>query len=265
MTFKIIEPINIGDGDIVSCTIAEDDAPPWFNDATYTQGQDVVYSHRVWKSTADGNLGNTPSASSTWWSDQGATMQWRAFDSQLTPRVNSQLDITYVISPSSGIDAVGICYANASEVTVSTADGYSRTISTDTFKRTLIFDDIPRTTSNVTITLTVRIGYARVGEIVLGNAYDLGICRNVRFELVESQDDFVKFVQRFTYTVVVDKSDVEDARNRLFDLQESYAVFTGAPDNPEFGSTIFAKMSDHAFQVTPSPKVIADIEVDSAP
>jgi len=77
---SITPPITITEAMLVSSNVAEDDYPAYAPATTYTVGVRCIYAHFVYE-CAQACTGQTPSASSAYWTKVGPTNRWRCFDS----------------------------------------------------------------------------------------------------------------------------------------------------------------------------------------
>ena len=184
---KIIPPITITDAQLVSSTVAEDDAPAYAAGTTYALGDTVMSSHRVYESAQSGNVGR-PLLDPVWWIDLGPTKRWAPFDAAIGTYCTGASPIEIVLAPGQNTNAVVLLdLAGVDTVRVRSAVGgttvYDKTIDLrasrivanwyDYFFAPLdvatqaIFDGIPTSASNqITVTcdgLAPSIGVLAVG------------------------------------------------------------------------------------------------------
>lgn len=199
MSCRVTTPMTITDAMLLSSSVAEDDAPVWSAGTTYTDGDRVIYNHRVYVSTADSNTGNTPDAVSgdiPWWIDEGPTNRWACLDLETSTKTTSSGSLTMQFRPGRfGTLALIDMQATSVEVHIeSPVDGvlYDETILIrDTSAipnwygyfydpirkpKELVIDDlIPIGDAVVTLTIHNTAGNVSVGTVVFGFTYELGL------------------------------------------------------------------------------------------
>jgi len=200
---KVIKPIPMTDGQLISSNVAEDDYAEWDVSTTYAADDFVISTttHRVYKSVQGSNLGNDPTTDDgTWWTDWTATNRWKAFDQVIADQVSNSGTIQYVIQPANRVTGLAFLNLEAAEVTVTVTDDASpaNTVYDETFSLVddsaiidwltlftvdlsgeltdtlLVTDFLAFPTYEITITIGDGIGTARVGEVVFGAVTKLG-------------------------------------------------------------------------------------------
>lgn len=107
----VVRPIEVTPAMLVSSSVPETDHPEWAAGTTYATGQRVIVlaTHKVYQSTADGNVGNDPTAPvSIKWVEVGSTNRWKAFDKSVSTQVKQATSISYRIKPGSAITSVNL-------------------------------------------------------------------------------------------------------------------------------------------------------------
>lgn len=104
---KIIPPITIADAQLVSSTVAEDDAPAYAAGATYALGDKAVSSHRVYESAQAANTGHSV-LDPTWWIDLGPTKRWAPFDAAVGTYCTGASPVEIVLAPGQNTNAVAL-------------------------------------------------------------------------------------------------------------------------------------------------------------
>ncbi|MBS1143361.1 MAG: Carbohydrate binding protein [Proteobacteria bacterium] len=130
---KLIQPIPIGDAQLVSSSIPETDFGAWDVVATYAGGQHVVRGHRIWLASQGANIGKDPlTAGVSWWVDQGPTNRFGMFDGSVSTVSTADLSLTVVLAPGR-IDSLALLNVDAAEVVVTQRVGseitYQKTVS----------------------------------------------------------------------------------------------------------------------------------------
>lgn len=224
---KIIRPITVTDARLVSSTVAEPatvtnpDPAAWASGTTYAIDNEVhrTTTHRRYRSRVGSNLGNTPETSPTQWLDIGPTNRWAMFDTSVESQTTKLDSIVVEISPGSRVDSVALLNLDAQTVQVE-ATGYDQTVNlvyrnivdwTGYFfeefltKSDVVFDDLPISTNNITITITQTTGQvAGVGVCVVGLSREIG---DARYGMsLGIQDYSAKSTDAFGNTTVVQRS-----------------------------------------------------------
>lgn len=107
----VVRPLEVTPSMLVSSSVPETDHPEWAAGTTYATGQRVIVlaTHKVYQSTADGNVGNDPTAPvSIKWVEVGSTNRWKAFDKSVSTQVKQATSISYRIKPGSAITSVNL-------------------------------------------------------------------------------------------------------------------------------------------------------------
>lgn len=281
---KLIKPMAVDDTALLASNVAEDDYPVWDNATSYAAEDMVIVigtTHRVYKSVQAANAGNDPTTDSgIWWVDVSATNRWKAFDERIADRVENANSITYSILTSSlvrgmaffGLEAVTVrveVYNSADPVvkifdqTINVAgselvaDWYEYYFEDFTLSTEALVLDFPAYAGyQIDITIDNGTGTARVGQIVMGNTYELGVTTdgtNVGFQdfSIKEQDDFgyPNLVQRGSSDEVefqfsAPTTGVQRIKKILNDIRATPIVFFADSDTEQFGTTIFGFYTD---------------------
>ena len=122
----IIKPYTVIDSALISSNIAETDYAAWSVGTTYALAQRVIViganSHKVYESLQAGNIGHTPSTSSTWWLDCGATNRWDMFDQSVQSQSSNATTINVTLRPTQRIDSVALLNIAAYTVQIKMTD-----------------------------------------------------------------------------------------------------------------------------------------------
>lgn len=77
---------------------------------------------RRWRSRQDGNTGNAPESSPTWWADAGPVNRLAMFDQSLGTVTSAADEIVVTLAPTGYVDSVSLMDVDAQSVTVGVAD-----------------------------------------------------------------------------------------------------------------------------------------------
>jgi len=196
---QIIPPVDVSDFNLTSSNIPENDAQVWANNATYGAGETVLYLHNVYESLEAANTGNLPDQSSDKWLLLGASNRYKAFDRRISDPAVKADKISYTISHSGlAINSVSAFGLEAASITIEINDPidglvYSNTVDLidnsaviDWFTyffapiglktlEVVLTDLPPYGTASTTVTVSNPGLDAKVGQIALGQAIELGI------------------------------------------------------------------------------------------
>lgn len=192
---KLLRPITMTDGMLVSSTVAEDDYAAWSDATTYAVGDRCIVGHKVWESLQAGNLNHDPTTDASdppYWLEVSSTNRWRMFDQTVNSATTAADSIVVELQPGA-INAVGLIELLGSTVTVELLDGstvvYSETKDIDQtpvadwyayffepyqWATAVLFEDVPSyLTGTVRITIS-GTGTVECGGVVVGQIYSVG-------------------------------------------------------------------------------------------
>lgn len=202
---RVLIPFKVGDSNLISSSIPENDFAQWSSTTTYAVGDKVISTttHRIYEALQiSTNVDPTTDTSSPpYWLNIGATNRWRAFDQKISDPVtvpDGTTTIQYTLGAfglaSNSLTLFGLKGREASLVVTDSVAGqvYSRTISLidntlvdDWFtyffeparvKSEAIFEGIPPYANAqyvITVTDTTSVE-PELGQIVAGQEYTLG-------------------------------------------------------------------------------------------
>jgi hypothetical protein len=171
-TLWLLQPETITDAVLTSSSVAEADHAEWSAGTVYPMGARVIKAatHRIYESTAAGNVGADPAGSSGKWLDVGPTNRWAMFD-QALGTVTSAAGSIIVSLDVDAVSAVALLDVVAATVRVEAA-GYDRTIAVG--EGAVTFLDLPAGTSAILVTVT-GAGTVSVGTLLAGPLVALGV------------------------------------------------------------------------------------------
>lgn len=201
-TAYMIEPVQITDAMVVSCTVPDvsNDEVAWVAEEVYAIGEIVARptAHKRYKRLSDGASTAPPESDSANWLDIGPTNRWGQFDRKIGTKTSTSANsLTTVLSNLGSIE--GLClmdvFGQQVEVTMcETVGGQvvlpTRVIDLDASvvesvydwmygeyiqRETVVMIDLPGQYPSAEITVTVRgsSGVA-VGVLAIGRVYGLG-------------------------------------------------------------------------------------------
>lgn len=292
----VIKPQTINDS-VLTSTIPEPDAArgevEW-SAGTYSLGDQVIKSstHKVYEVVADPNTDDDPEVgvnkTPATWVAVGATNRYKMFDNTIgyASLADSPLELEFDFnSVMSSIAAFNISDVESINVkSIDPVDGvvYDRDIEMrdnsdiegwhDYFFAPIevvtrfIINDLP-TYPNATIKVTMTGVNISVGEMVLGNAIDLGVTeygtgwQGLDFSIKERDQFGVFSVTRgrtadlLDYDVTLDKSKFSFVKNTLKSLSSVAAVWIGDSDDENDGTAVFGYYRDAQINIS-SPSII---------
>lgn len=197
---RIIKPLDMTEGKLLSSSVPENDRPAWVSTTDYAVGAEVTRGHRIWEALI-ANKGVDPltqSVVSPTWLDTGATNRWRMFDDKVGSVTEAQQSITVTIRPGEVVNSLGMFNLLARSVTVGMVDPidgsvYSRKVEMvntgvedwydyflTPFERStdFVITEVPSYgTADLQITIENPGAQVLVGHIALGTLFDLGVAQ----------------------------------------------------------------------------------------
>lgn len=197
---KIIRPVDITDGVLVSSNVPEDDYPEW-SAGTLNKGDRriIAAEHKIYEVVAetttdsplDGIVADPPT-----WIEIGYTNRWLMFDDKVGTRTKYPEEIVVELLSGSVINALSLFELAGDSVTVTMTDPvegevYSKTVMltdnsmiTDWYayffspierRSDLVLFDLPvYGAATLTITINAPDGTAEAGMVVIGNQLEIG-------------------------------------------------------------------------------------------
>lgn len=170
----LLQPVEITAGLLSASNVPENDHPIWSPTTSYAAGARVIRldTHRIYESSANNNLGNSPPTSPDRWIDQGPTNRWAMFDQTLGTITHGPSSIIVTVDPGP-VDALALLDVTGAAVRVQTA-GYDRTLSVN--DGPITFLDLPGTGDGLIVTISGDgTDGASVGTMLVGRMAALGI------------------------------------------------------------------------------------------
>jgi hypothetical protein len=258
---KIITPVTITDGMLVSSSLPETDHAAWNPSTSYAVADRVVLAstHSIYQRTVAGVSATPPSLDSANWARVGPTNRWAMFDRATGTLSSGTGSITATIAPGM-VRGVALLDVTGNSVTVTVTNGastvYTKTVNLNTGygvtswydyffgdivrKSTVVLSDIPPY-SACQITVTVDgSGPVSVGTFVAGSLFELGKSRHgtslgIIDYSVKSTDAYGAttvtqraFAKRMTVPVVVNAYDVDEVARRLALIRATPVVWIGS-------------------------------------
>lgn len=213
---NIIPPLLIGESNLLSSNIANDEIPLWDATTSYSRGDEVTYERQIWQSViaiGETSTGDTPGDISTTppkWQNTGFSNRWKAFDGRVSDKAKSSNTfvwdgtdyngIYYEILPGEIYDTLIFFGVVASRIFIRTTDPvegviydkeidnisndgvdnwYSYFFSPIESTSDVIYDDLPSyRQAKIEIGLVTESGAdAEVSEIVIGSRIEIGCTR----------------------------------------------------------------------------------------
>lgn len=195
---RMILPYDITDASMTS-SIAEDDHPVWAAGTAYAVGAKVIRNHVIYEAVQASTGIDPATDNGAKWSKGLATNRWKPFDTYLQDQASASESATWTITPSGVATGVALFGVEAATVRVKMTDAtagvvYDNTIDlidstaiatyTDWFFKPVerqnqaVLTNLPPYPAPVEVTIATPGGTAKVGQIVIGYAEDLGIALN---------------------------------------------------------------------------------------
>lgn len=294
---KLIRPIEIMSGDIVSSTAVESVAV--YNPATTYNTEDTSASGDfIYESLVDSNTGNTPATSPTFWLLIGPTNKWAMFDSTVSTQTVGTSPLTVVVATNQIINSLALLnMSNVLSVDVEVRDTsvspsevvYTRTIDLDDsvvtdwyeyffagfeLRGDVVLTDIPPfSTTEIEITLNSS-GDSAIGVMQIGNSFDvgqtqLGVNLGIRDYSVKETDTFGNtifvqraFSKRMRPTVFAENSRLNSIFRVLSDVRAVPTVFAGTEEDGYESLILFGFLRDWNIEITYPENSLISLEVE---
>lgn len=116
---QFIRPTPIGDAELASSSVAENDYAAWDAGTTYTQGDRCIrtQTHRIYERLVSGTTGTPPEGDAVNWLDAGPTNRWAMFDEKVGTATTAADTLTVVLEPGL-INSLAILSVDAAQVSV---------------------------------------------------------------------------------------------------------------------------------------------------
>jgi hypothetical protein len=200
-TARFIAAQTIDDSALVSSTVPENDAPTWDSGTTYDADDEVIVDdHIIYVSAQGSNTNHDPTTDDgTWWTPTLATNQWKVFDGFLQDKASQSDSAEWVVQAANTITGIALISVSAASVQVVMNDATDGEVYNETFDlidESFVTDyddwffqpaqfvpdfaitDLPPYPAEITVTLTNTGGTVELGQLVIGQQYDLGITVN---------------------------------------------------------------------------------------
>jgi hypothetical protein len=302
MSFWILKPEPTLDANLVSSTIAEDDATEWASGTTYDTGDlaMIAAEHRVYSSLTDGNIGSSPLEPEVppVWFDEGPTNRWRPFEVGLSHVAEAAGSIEYELTYPERITGLALFGLEAATVTLEVRDGatliWDQTVDTvdrapivdftsyhfeplRTRSRALFLEELPPVKgAALTLTISNPGGTARVGRILPGRLLK-GL--EVRWSTELTDRSFGRVTQAADGTfdaivkgpvskvldlpVAMPTAAVERWWDLLGGLAETEAVYITRPAAPLPGLAVYGMRKDFRVVMQDHVETTANLRVES--
>lgn len=258
---RVIRPITITSGMLVSHSEPDSALPAWAAGTTYTVGATVQHLHWEFESAQGANTGNVPdpTKSTDWWLRTGPANRWAMFDGSVgTETVAASTTLQVALQPGEFITGLGLAAATGAEVRVQMVSG-----STTVYDQTqpinsgsapnpydwcfgdrdesgdVVFRDLPPFLDGV-VTVTISGGAsASCGVLTLGRIYDVGtevlsgVQAGIRSYSRKDTDDFgVKLLPRrssktVSLPITLSRRDFRFTHKLLSDLDGVACMWSG--------------------------------------
>lgn len=264
MSLVVIPPVAMTDALLVSTDVPEADYAAYSAATTYAKGDRVIRTgvHKIYESSAAGNIGNTPETSPTLWLEVSATNRWRCFDTSNSSRTVKTGGMSYRITPGQVVNSVNVLNAVADTVRIRMIDPAAGTVYDQT---TSLLGPLPASSwyswfyarrnrgsqvvalnlpgyyaADILVDLTVASGNAEMGVLLFGYQQSIGegieygarvgITDYSRKELNDFGDVvFVEraFAKRASFSMKVLNTEIDTLQDFLASLRATPCLIVG--------------------------------------
>ena len=242
---KILVPITVTEGMLLSSSIAEDDAPAWAVGTTYAAGAQVIKAHKVWESAVASNLANDPETDDgTKWLLVGPTRRWAAFDEKPSTKATATGSMTWTLQPGVWVTDLALISAAGGQARVRVIGSDGTSVLYDQTKALpglagasfhawffrdrgepvdadLLFEGLPRR-----LTATIEVTVSGAGAVSLG-VLALGVIYAAGETLAGSNSDIIDYSK-----VTTDEFGVTVIKRRARARKTTYQVLIPTSDLP---------------------------------
>lgn len=256
-TLRLLEPVAIDDGALVSSSVPEDDYTPWSEVTNYVAGARVRAGHRIYESAVADNLGHDPADSDGHWIDIGPTNRFAMFDEALGTLTTASGSITVTLNVEN-VDAVALLDVTAATVRVQAA-GYDTTQAAG--ENAITFLDLAGLTGSVTVTIA-GAGEVAVGTLLVGSLKALGLTRTSPTAGImdysrKETDDFGQpviveraWAKRMAIDAVIRADALDTVANRIARVRARPCLWIGDDDLDSL--TVYGFFNDFSIEVGPT-------------
>jgi hypothetical protein len=201
--------------------------------------------HKIYESIVAGNIARYPPIdvrqTTPQWLEISSTNKWKCLDQTRTVQTEYTSPISYVITPGVALDSIALLNLEMTSYRVQGTSGAYDTGTVSSTATDIVLTSLGGLADNViTITITNSAGLAKVGEIILGNAYTLGTFRpgpsvGITDYSVKEQDEFGaytivprSFSKKMTCGVQIAVASVDAVFNKLAAYRTTPLVWIGS-------------------------------------
>jgi hypothetical protein len=197
---SVLVPIQIGDGNLTSSTVPENDEAVWVSGTAYAVGNRVIRNHRIYEAVRAGS-GRDPAleinsgGANRYWLDVGPTNRYAMFDNVVSTPTTAATTLTVVLHPGP-FNSVFLAGLDAEDISITIKDAPGGTVIKqvtaplegtapadyweyfyEPFKPAtdyLLTGVDPYHDAEITVTLSRDSGTVKVGVLVVGDNRPLG-------------------------------------------------------------------------------------------
>ena len=112
---KVIKPITITSGMLLSSSVPETDYAAWSAATAYALGAKVIRTsmHRIYQRLVSGTTATAPESDPVNWLDIGPTNRWAMFDGEISTSTTKATSLAVTLAPgrASGLALIGLASA----------------------------------------------------------------------------------------------------------------------------------------------------------
>lgn len=294
---KVVRPSPVFSGDIVSTTAVETVAD-YNAGTTYNTGDQVVFGNFIYESLQNGNLGNQPDISPTFWLEISPSNTWAMFDTTVSTQTVAASPLTVVVASDEIVNTLALlnisdalsCYVEVRDTSMSPPTVvYTRTIDLDDsiitdwyeyffadfeLKGDVILTDLPPFPMvEIEISLTGSSTVA-LGVFQIGNSFDvgqtqLGVGLGIRDYSVKETDNFGNtifvqraFSKRLRPNVFADNARIGAIFRALSSIRAIPTVFVPTEEEGYDSLIIYGFLRDWNIEVTYPDNSLISMEIE---
>lgn len=292
---RVIKPVVIGEAQLVSSNVPENDYAVWSSTATYAIDARVILDHQVWEAVSAVPAGVKPGAevvdkdNPAKWNLIGATNRWRMFDNKVESLTTNPGSVEVTIRPGTVVNSLALFNLKGRSATVSMVDPlegevYRKQVSLidagvtnwyDWFfepigvRTDLVVLDMPAYGSADIVVTVEAADEAAVGHLVIGAVKTIGVALygssvGITDYSRKTTDEFGNttvirrsYSNRAEFDVSLETSEVARVRRLLAELRATPVVWIG--EESYEATILFGFYKD--FQIVFSGPTVSDCSI----
>jgi len=292
----VIKPNVIGDAQLVSSSVPENDYPAWNAATSYAAGARVIRTttHRVYEAILAGVDAGLPENTPTRWLVAGSTNRWRMLDAEVGSVTSASGSLTVVLAPGYATaiallevvastvsvvlrDAAGVLrgtYTKPGSVDTSVLKSWLDYFTTEPVARTEVVFDGLYIGTQYTAQITLTGASIECGALIVGVATDIGGTQyGASIGIIDysrkTTDDFGvvtitrrRYAKKLTAQMIFDRDRLNRVYRTLAGLRSTPCVYVGVRDAGFEPLTILGFYKDFRVDISYPEQHYCSLEIE---